>query len=633
MNEARYLPFSAVKPAGWLRDYMQTDLDGFVGHLDELVPALFLEDQIYGRDRRTDDVRDAAAFGEKLGVGAAFEACAAQYRWWNAESQGNWMDGFVREACLLGDEKMLKKAKKKVKEYLSTQDEDGYLGVYSPDLRFHPGKENGEFWAQTTLCRSLLAYYQYTKEKKVLTAVERAMACVMKAYPLNSDARPFDTREEDDKTFCTGVGHGLTIVDVFYRLYRLTGKKEYLDYAVWLYGQFNLEARNLDEDVMVRNLLNPDYGFYGHGVHTYEQARALILAAYGSDDPRYARALQNYVNKVRTLYTCPSGGPISDESVTPEGYDPSRRAYEYCCIHELLHTYSLLLELSGDLQYADDMERLLFNAGLGAHLPHESAITYCKSDNCYSLTGLFQTERPENSYSAVYEGRYKYSPTHQDTAVCCVPNAGRVVPYYVQSMYLCRDDELTKVLYGPGKMTAQVAGAQVTVDEESEYPFNNRIRLTVRVSTDAEFTLRLRVPGWADAVTLTGARYTHEDGCLVIRRVWTGETALTLTFFSSPVLRTDRLGDAYVTYGALVMALPIDADETIVRDYPLEGFHDKCYGPKAGAAYDYALCTGVPLRAQAATVQATFLKDGMKHELTLVPMGKTILRRVTFPKA
>ncbi|MDD3242749.1 MAG: glycoside hydrolase family 127 protein [Eubacteriales bacterium] len=633
---AAYLPFSRVKPAGWIRAYMQRDLDGFIGHLDELVPELICKDQIYGRDRRTHE-RSDQALGEALGIAAVTDEWVVQYHWWNSETQGNWMDGFVRTVLLLDDPEMRAKAEKYVRYYLSTQDEDGYLGIYQPDLRFHPGTENGELWSIATITRCLLAYYQATGEAAVLTAVTRALACVMDAYPLGSDARPFDTREESPDAHCTGTGHGLMLVDSFYCLYRLTGERRYWDYAVWLYQQFNEEkdASNLAADIMLDHILDPQYGFRDHGVHTYEQARALILAAYGSDDPRYREALKMYLHKVRTRYTCPSGGPISDENLRPEGYDPTVTAYEYCCIHELLHTYSLLLELSGDLQYADDMESLLFNAGMGAHLPQESAITYCKSDNSYSLMGEFQCAQPHSFYGDLVQRRYQYSPTHQDTAMCCVPNAGRIVPYYLRRTYLLEGDVLTKVLYGPSQMTAQVAGAQVTVGEESEYPFNNRIRLTVRVSTDAEFTLRLRVPGWADAATLTGARYTHEDGCLVIRRVWTGETALTLTFFASPVLRTDRLGEAYVTYGALVMALPIESEEHLVRDYPLPGFHDKQYSPAPGAAYDFALCANETLRGdpETAQVKAVFMKDGEKRELTLVPMGKTILRRVTFPKA
>ena len=43
--------------------------------------------------------------------------------------------------------------------------------------------------------------------------------------------------------------------------------------------------------------------------------------------------------------------------------------------------------------------------------------------------------------------RYKYSPTHQDVAVCCVPNAGRIYPYYVKSMWLRTTKGLQAALF------------------------------------------------------------------------------------------------------------------------------------------------------------------------------------------
>lgn len=637
MERGQFLRFSANRPAGWLRDYMHVDLRGFVGHLDELVPALIQDDQIFGHDRRTDKGAQGST-GADLGVAVIAENCASQYRWWNAESQGNWMDGFVRTATLLEEPDMLEKAKTYVEKYLATQDADGYLGIYQEDLRFTPGRENGEFWAQSVMLRCLLAYYQYTQDERVLEAVKKAVARIMEAYPVGSDARPFDNSQEPPNSRCTGIGHGLTVVDAFYTLYELTGEKKYWEYAVWLYRQFNVEkGGNMHEDVMLANLLNPDYRFHCHAVHTFEQARALMLAAYGSDEPKYRKALDIYLDKVDKLYTCPSGGPIGDEDVRPEGYDPTVTAYEYCTIHELLHSYALMMELSGDLGYADKIETLLFNAGMGAHLPGESAITYCKSDNCYSLSGEFQCAQPHSHYGDVKQTRFKYSPAHQDVAVCCVPNAGRIMPYYIASMWLKEDASLTKALYGPSVLHTEIDSVPVRIEEESNYPFDNTLTFRVKADKEVTFDLKLRVPGWAIGVVVNGVSYQRKDGCVVISRSWRGETVFTLRFAASPEIKTDILGDAYITYGALVMALPIEAKEKIAKEHPLPGFYDKYFTPVRGAQYDYSLYTvAVPeaIKGELPQVAALFRNNqtGAQEKLILVPMGKTILRRVTFPK-
>ncbi len=51
-----------------------------------------------------------------------------------------------------------------------------------------------------------------------------------------------------------------------------------------------------------------------------------------------------------------------------------------------------------------------------------------------------------------HQTRYKYSPVHQDAAVCCVPNAGRITPYYVTSMWMKHEEGSVATLLGPSEV-------------------------------------------------------------------------------------------------------------------------------------------------------------------------------------
>jgi hypothetical protein len=64
----------------------------------------------------------------------------------------------VRTALLLEHPDFLPKARAAIEHILATQDNDGYLGIYAPDLRFNFTQENGELWAQASLFRVLLGY-------------------------------------------------------------------------------------------------------------------------------------------------------------------------------------------------------------------------------------------------------------------------------------------------------------------------------------------------------------------------------------------------------------------------------------------------------------------------------------------
>lgn len=224
-----WLKFGSIKPAGWLFEQIHHDLvDGFVGHLDKLVPELIVEDDIYGRDRLTNEVDQ-----KELGTNKVVPDNTRQHLWWNSETQSNWWDGLVRSALLVEQPEFMQKAKAYVDQMLAHQDDDGYLGIYAPELRYNFTSENGELWAQASQMRVLLGYYEATGETAVLSAIKRAVHVTMAAYPIGQ-INPFRVHD----TVC-GPEHGLMFTDVLDRLYQLTGEAGYLDYAHWLYEAYS----------------------------------------------------------------------------------------------------------------------------------------------------------------------------------------------------------------------------------------------------------------------------------------------------------------------------------------------------------------------------------------------------------
>lgn len=161
-KQLKWSRFGSVKPKGWLYDKMEKDLcEGYVGKLDVLLPELLVEDDIYGEARLSRHVKNKEV-GNIKGTAIITEEveetneevvkeCDAQYLWWNSETQSNWWDGLIRHALLIEDEAFELKVKHYVERMLSTQDEDGYLGIYDEDLRFNFNGENGELWAQSSL--------------------------------------------------------------------------------------------------------------------------------------------------------------------------------------------------------------------------------------------------------------------------------------------------------------------------------------------------------------------------------------------------------------------------------------------------------------------------------------------------
>lgn len=607
------LPFGAVRPEGWLEKQIGANLNGFTGHLDSLAPDLIIKDDIFGKDRLTKNVKKKDV-GALAGGGSDVEV---QYLWWNSETQGNWRDGWIRSAILTGDREMLDRVRAYVRRILATQDKDGYLGIYDRDLRYRFDGENGELWAKTTLLRGLLAWYDFTGDQKVLTAIERAIADVMHHYPANT-SHPFYSKSPN----VGGLSHGLMLTDVLEALYRRTGRTSYLDYALFLYKDFS-EA-TLNEDAQYDKVIDTAAKLQGHGVHTYEHLRAIAAAAYASGNPALLKSLDDYLQKI-AKEILPSGAPAGDEWIGRRTANATTTGYEYCSIHELMDGYIDLLGKTGTASYGDQAEQLFFNAAQGARDPNASCIAYLKTDNSWSMTGGLNGDS-----SNARQTRYKYSPVHQDVAVCCVPNAGRIAPYFVDRMWMSNGSGLVATLLGPCKVTTTWKGIPLTIREKTVYPNDLSFDFQISVGHPVTFTLAIRKPSWATGQTIN-YNYTVKDGYYLITRTWQPDETVHLQLRADLIVHRDRNADVYFTHGPLVLASSIDAIPQITRRYTLPGFYDYFYRPDHLNVYAYR---GAPVdHSDNNRFEATLYDTARRKDVRvwLTPMGGTILRQVTFP--
>jgi DUF1680 family protein len=605
------LPFGTVQPEGWLKNQIRENLHGFTGHLDSLAPDLIINDDIYGKDRLTKKVKN-----KNVGALAHGDDVQVQFLWWNSETQSNWRDGYIRSAILVHDDAHLKKIEQYIKKILDSQDQDGYLGIYDPELRYKFDNENGELWSQATLLRGLIAWYEYSNDYRVLEAIKKSVANTMKGFPIGS--HPFYSVNPN----VGGLSHGLAYTDVLEDLYRLTKNQEYADYTLFLYKDFS--SMVLNEDAQYTKLLQDDLMLKGHGVHTYEHLRSLAAAAYFSGNPELQKALKNFLLKI-DLETEPSGGPTGDEWVAGRKADATNRGYEYCSIQELMHSYASLLVKSGNADYGDKAEKLFFNAAQGSRHPEASSIAYLKSDNSYEMTGGLNGDK-----SDAKQTRYRYSPVHKEAAVCCVPNAGRIAPYYVSNMWMKDGNALVASLLGPSHLTTLVNGKMVSIREITEYP--NKSTIVFEVLAHTAFTLKIRKPEWVKAFRID-TKYTEENGYIVVSKKWSGKRQIKLEFLPEVITEQDVNGEYYFKYGSLILAHEIASIPEITKLYSLTGFADTQYVAEDLTVYEYETPSDIrPVGKNKFEVSLFNPKTGKSEKVVLQPMGNTILRQVTFKK-
>jgi hypothetical protein len=86
------------------------------------------------------------------------------------------------------------------------------------------------------------------------------------------------------------------------------------------------------------------------------------------------------------------------------------------------------------------------------------------------------------------------------SSFCCPPNVLRTIAASASYAYAKSSNTIWVNLYGASTLTTKLDGQTVTLAQETEYPWNGRVRIMVNECGAAEWTLRLRVPGWAKEV-------------------------------------------------------------------------------------------------------------------------------------
>lgn len=616
--KSKFEPFSLaeIKPKGWILNQLHRDLEeGFASRLDDLT------------ERAKHDL-----FTHRIA------SSQDQLAWWDSETRGNWLWGYVMMAYLANHPDHIARVRGLMEELLATQDEDGYIGIYAPQWRYqHPAGENGELWGQSRALLPMLAYYEFTKDTRYLQAVERAVHLTMSHYDKN---HPFFKKTDDLSVNITGLTHGLCYMDVVEWLYRITQNPAYRDFGIWFLEDFNKMAIPFaNDDLSIANLSDPYRPMTGHAVHTVEHLRALIWGATSAQKSDWVSAMNAAFAKLG-FYQTPSGAVVGDESI--HGLPMPDIGYEYCTLTELLMSINSACEHLGEARFGDMVENIAFNAGQGARLSNGKGISYLTSDTRLSANHI----RPDSySYLHGHGGRFKFSPTHEDVACCCNPNSVRFMPHYISRMWLRHEDGVVAMLYGASELTTTINDVPITITTETNYPFSNTVELTISPQEPTTFSLMLRIPNWATMMHLTiNGNITEEaaHGFYHVRKLWSEGDKVTI-FFVPNIHLIPYPNDEYsIHYGALQFVLPIPYQITPIKNYPIADFHDYDIIPQQiEDAYRIPILDeslpnyGLSVK-EISDANAEFPWDTPPIELegktaSFIPFGASILRRASFP--
>lgn len=515
------LPLGSVRARGWLLHQLDLMVDGMVGRLSEV--STFLADG------------NGWLGGDKPG--------------W--EEQPYWLRGFYPMAALTGDERCLELANRWIEAVLASQQDDGYFGpVNCREIRTKDGRLTvPDLWPHMVMIDALILHHEATGDERIIPLLEKFFA-FCRDLPEESFIPPecWDTRFEEffDNWFVAiqAVRSGDMIPHIHW-LYNQTGDDWLLDLA----GRFFRHTQPPKSEWL-----------HHHVVHFTQQfAYAGLFFAQSKRDWHLDQVEFWYAQHMATWGQQPRGAFGADENVRPGKVDP-RQAIETCAMVEFAKNFYLLGRITGDTLYADRCEDVMLNHFPASQSPDLTALHYLTASNQVQLDMSEQHDYDNKGVMIPYSPHERYR--------CCQHNVAMGWPWYVQNLWQATaDDGLAAWLYGASEVTAKVGqGAEVTLTEETDYPFRGIVLITVGAAEPVAFPLYLRVPRWCEGfgVTVNGSAVdaAAEPGSYVrIEREWAdGDTVEIAMPMAVERTTWPRTGSATVDRGPLSYSVRIDED-------------------------------------------------------------------------
>ena len=406
------------------------------------------------------------------------------------------------------DPELEKKADEWIDKFAAAQQPDGYINTFYTltglDKRW-TNMDKHEMYCAGHMIEAGVAYYQATGKRKLLDV------CIRMADHMMSQFGP-------------GKRHWVPgheeIELALVKLYQTTQEQKYLDFAYWLleerghgHGTMGDEGKwdpvYYQDIVPVRQLTD----ISGHAVRCMYLYCGMADVAALKNDTGYIAAMDRLWDDVvhRNMYITGGIGSSRDNEGFTEDYDlPNLDAYcETCASVGMVLWNQRMNQLTGDSKYIDVLERSLYNGALAG----------------ISLGG------DRFFYVNPLESKGDHHRQEWYGCACCPSQLSRFLPSIGHYIYASSDDALWVNLYIGNTGQIRIGETDILLTQETDYPWDGSVKLTISTSQPVEKEIRLRIPNWCKTydLSINGKRInvSEEKGYAVIKD-WKSQDVIAL---------------------------------------------------------------------------------------------------------
>lgn len=473
-----------------------------------------------------------------------------------------WLDGLIPLAAATGDARLRRKAARWVDAILASQSDDGWLGPETgdPSPDHHEDYGHLDVWPRMLVAKALLQYESWTSDARVvpaLLALAQRMRQVLAQQPLHEWGRA----RWGDLVIC------------LLELHERTGQPWLLEFSDEVVTQgldwmavaaefpytapvtdARLEQYGEDADGIWMN----DRFLATHGVNVAMAVRSFPALFRLTGDERYRHGFDRMLAGLDHWHGLANGMFSCDEHLA--GRHPSQGS-ETCAVVEMLQSLEYAHEVWGhDPAIRDRLERIAYNALPAASTRDDRAHQYVQQPN--QVICHVTDDRPYTN-NGPDANTFGLAPHFG----CCTANRHQGWPRFTARLWAHDGARtLSAATLAPCHVVTMIGGANVRIDVETQYPFNDHVRLRVTCDEPTEMTIELPVPNWAGSdeqmqVIIEGRRIDVPDGPTHrVQRTWRGSTDVEVHFAPSVILEPHGHDTFAVVRGAVLLVLPVQEE-------------------------------------------------------------------------
>jgi len=420
---------------------------------------------------------------------------------WVGEHAGKWMHAATLAWAYTGDAELRAKLDRVAAALIATQQADGYLGTYADQSHWGMSKnEQWDVWVHKYDLMGLATYASYTGDKPALEAAKKIGDLLVQTFGRGG------TLDLNERSTHVGMASG-SALEPMVLLHHATGDARYLEFARyivdhWEEGKGPRLVSTLTEKKSVKATAN---------AKAYEMLSCLVglCELYrATGEQRYLTpALNAWADVVENQLLITGSGSSKEHWTEPRQWLSEARANvaETCVTVSWIQLNQQLLRLTGEARFADELEKTFYNHLAAAQRPDGAAWSY--------FTAL--------------DGAKPYKAEQN----CCTSSGPRGWAMLPTFAYLRSDDGVVVNFFTPSTASIKLRnGESVTIKQETLYPADGRVAITVTVPKPTKFALRVRVPAWSSVAELSAKPGTY----WLLRQTWSRTQTITLDF-SLPV--------------------------------------------------------------------------------------------------